>query len=337
MYPSTCVACRETFDMAGGLWGKVIQRLGAYSVVRGTADRESFRATRAILSSEGGKVVIFPEGEVHSQNDTLLPFHSGVVQLAFWAMEDLRKAGEINGSVGLLPVAVRYRFAGDMRQPIERSLVRLERALSLPTVSTNDRYIRLRTIGIAILETLETEYGLKPDPATAVSDNLTPRMDAMRNLLLDRCAQLVGATHRAEMTQPERMRALMNALYAVTHEEPVDKRSPYRERIHQHQASRAVPLLKDLDRVANWIAVQDNYVRTEPSDERMADNLRRLEVEAFGSSQLRGMRRAIIRVGERIDLAKHAEEYKADKRGTVATVTLELEKAVQGLLHVQVT
>jgi len=152
------VACRETFDMAGGLWGKVIQRLGAYSVVRGTSDRESFRATRSILSSPAGKVVIFPEGEVHSQNDTLLPFHSGVVQLAFWAMEDLRKAGEADGSVGLLPVAVRYRFAQDMRHPIERSLQRLERTLNLPSVSTksaSDRYLRLRTVGIAILETLE--------------------------------------------------------------------------------------------------------------------------------------------------------------------------------------
>jgi 1-acyl-sn-glycerol-3-phosphate acyltransferase len=329
--PFHYVACRETFDMAGGLWGRVIQRLGAYSVVRGTADRESFRATRALLASPGGKVVIFPEGEVHSQNDTLLPFHSGVVQLAFWAMEDLRKAGEPEGSVGLLPVAVRYRFAHDMSQPIEKSLQRLERTLNLPSVSKNDRYTRLRTIGIAILETLETEYGLKPDP-TASSEDLTPRMDAMRNLLLDRCAQLVGAIHKADMTQPERMRALMNALYAVTREEPAEKRSPYRERIHQHQAARAIPLLKDLDRVANWIAVQDNYVRAEPSDERMADNLRRLEVEAFGASKLRGMRRAVVNVGERIDLATYSDAYKSDKRGTVAKVTLELEQAVQALL-----
>lgn len=333
--PFHYVACRETFDLAGGLWGWVIQRLGAFSVVRGTADRESFRATRTLLASPEGKVVIFPEGEVHSQNDTLLPFHSGVVQLAFWAMEDLRKAGEEQGNVGLLPVAVRYRFAQDMKQPIEHSLVRLEKALSLDSSDAGqapDRYSRLRRIGIAILETLETEYGLKRTSGDAETEDLTPRMNAMRNLLLDRCAQLIGVTHKSDMTQPERMRALMNSLYAVTHEEFDGVRSPYRERIHQHQVERVVPLVKDLNRVANWIAVQDDYVRPEPTDERMADNLKRLEIEAFGAAKLRGMRRAIVRVGEPIRLADHAEAYRADKRGTVVKVTTALEMAVKHLL-----
>ncbi len=301
--------------------------------MRGTVDRESFRATRSVLASHAGKVVIFPEGEVHSQRDSLLPFHSGVVQLGFWAMDDLRKAGDTDGSVGLLPVAVRYRFTQDMRQPIETSLYRLEHTLNIPTVGGADRYLRLRSIGVAILETLETEYGLKQSSDAEASDDLTPRMDAMRNLLLDRCAGLIGVVHRPNMTQPERMRSLMNALYSVTNEEPVEKRSEYSQRIHRHQAARAAPLLRDLDRVANWIAVQDNYVKEDPSDERMADNLRRLEVEAFGSSKLKGMRRAEIRVGEPIELSSFADAYKADKRSTVATVTSELEAAVKALLY----
>jgi hypothetical protein len=44
------------------------------------------------------------------------------------------------------------------------------------------------------------------------------------------------------------------------------------------------------------------------------------------------MRRAIIRVGETIHLAKYADAYKSDKRGTVDRVTLELESAVLALL-----
>ena len=86
------LACREAFDACLGLWGHVIKRIGAHSVIRGTADRASFRATRELLASPASKLVIFPEGEVYSQNDTLLPFHDGVFQLAFWALEDARKA-----------------------------------------------------------------------------------------------------------------------------------------------------------------------------------------------------------------------------------------------------
>lgn len=331
--PFHYLACRETFDGLGGLWGKIIQRLGAYSVVRGTADRESFRATRALLAAPAGKVVIFPEGEVYSQNDSLLPFHGGVVQLAFWALEDLRKAGDMAGDISLLPIGLRYRFAQDMTAPIARSISALEQTLGLPaTAPTEEIYTRLRRVGVMLLETLEVEYGLKKKSETE-ADDLTPRMTAMKNLLLDRCAGLIGATHTPDMTLPERMRALINSVYAVTHEAPTEARSPYRERLHREQAARVAPLLHDLNRVANWIAVQDNYVRARPTPERMADNLRRLEVEAFGKARLHGKQTGLVRVGEPLSLAARYDAYKVDRRGAVARVTGELEQAAQRLLN----
>ena len=184
-------------------------------------------------------------------------------------------------------------------------------------------------MGITLLEALEAEYGLKRKDD---GDDLTPRMNAMKNLLLDRCAGLIGATHSPDMTLPERMRALINSVYAVTHEEPAAARSPYRERLHREQAARVAPLMRDLNRVANWIAVQDNYVRAQPTPERMADNLRRLEVEAFGKARLRGSQTALVRVGEPLSLAARYDAYKADRRGAVARVTAELEQAAQRLL-----
>lgn len=332
--PFHYLACRETFDNLGGLWGRIIQNLGAYSVVRGTADRESFRMTRRILASPGGKVVIFPEGEVYSQNDTLLPFQSGVTQLAFWALEDLQKAGETTANVSLLPVAVRYTFVEDMSKPIVESLVRLEWSLRRPDIRYRlpepaDPYTRLRQIGIAMLETLEDEYGLKAGMDT---DNLTPRMNALKAMLLDRAAALIGVRLSPDSPLPERMRTLINAVYAVTHEEPDAPRSPYRARLHRQQAARVAPLMQDLNRVANWIAVQDDYVRARPTPERMADTLRRLEVEAFGKPRLHGPRRALVRVGDPLPLAPCFAAYRADKRAAIARVTEELEGAVQGLL-----
>ena len=72
--PFHYLACRETFDGLGGLWGKVIQRLGAYSVVRGTADRESFRATRALLAAPAILVLgLGPTAELKKVSFTL-PF-----------------------------------------------------------------------------------------------------------------------------------------------------------------------------------------------------------------------------------------------------------------------
>jgi 1-acyl-sn-glycerol-3-phosphate acyltransferase len=361
--PCHYLAAREIFDDVKGLKGKVLQSLGAYSVVRGTPDRESFRMTRELLAEEGGRVVIFPEGEIYSQNDTLLPFQAGVVQLAFWAMDDLRKQGVELPSILLVPVGIRYCYARNMDAAIDEALTELEDALALegsplsnpprdvgeglrpPTPQSwrnqtgvdgsatsepvNIRYERLRRIGRTMLETLESEYGLK---ASGDDGDMSERMNALKSLLLDRAAALIGVKFPEGSLLPERLRILVNAIYAVTRDEPHEKWSPYRERLHREQATRVEPLMQDLNRVANWIAVTDNYVRSNPTQDRMGDNIRRLQIECFGEYKLTGPRRAIIRVGTPIDLADHVEAYKSDKRRTVNRCVTMLENAVQGLL-----
>ena len=83
------IAAREVFDWDDGWNGWWIQRLGAYSVVRGAADRESFKMTRKIIAEGKKKLVLFPEGEISRQNDTLMALESGAAQLCFWAVEEL--------------------------------------------------------------------------------------------------------------------------------------------------------------------------------------------------------------------------------------------------------
>lgn len=328
--PFHYLAAREVFDDIHGLKGHVLQKLGAYSVVRGTADRESFRTTRELLANPGGRVVIFPEGEIYSQNDSLLPFQAGVVQLAFWAMDDLRKAGDEAPSVLILPIGIHYHYLKTMDDAIDRSLSGLEEALGVKAAA-NGRYERLRAVGRAVLETMEAEYGLrKPEDD---GDDMSARMNKLKAMLLDRAAGLIGIRLSEETSLPERLRTVVNAVFAVTRDEPHEKWPAYRERLHKEQAARVTPLLQDLNRVANWIAVTDNYVRSNPTADRMGDNIRRLEIEVFGESFLIGPRKAVIRIGEPIDLGAAYSEYRADKRGTVNRIVGQLEHDVQALLN----
>ena len=259
------LACRESFDHWGGLWGGIIRRVGAFSVVRGTADRASFRATRELLSRPGAKLVIFPEGEVYSQNDSLLPFHSGVFQLAFWAMEDLRKAAEESGealgnpdiSLFIVPVAIKYRFVRDMSAAVEASLLRLEKFTGDAPSPGAPHYNRLRRIGEAMLHSLETEYRL-PVEKDAGAD-LTPRLNAVKEAILQRVAAAAGVALPKGDTLPERMRALIHVIETVTREEPKET-TPYDTELRRLQQDRSRPLLRDLSRLANWIAVYDGYV-----------------------------------------------------------------------------
>ena len=78
--PFYYMAARETFDKGklGGIRSYVMQRLGVYSVVRGTADRNAFRTTRQILVEGKWPLVIFGEGEISRQNDTVMRFERGI-------------------------------------------------------------------------------------------------------------------------------------------------------------------------------------------------------------------------------------------------------------------
>ncbi len=331
--PFHFLACREAFEPLFGLWGQVIRRVGAFSVVRGTADRASFRATRDLLASPKSKLVVFPEGEVYSQNDTLLPFNAGIFQLAFWALDDLRKTGG-DEPLYVLPVALKYRFVRDMTPAIRASLARLERFNGLPVERTADAYERLRRIGLTMLCSVEREYRLPPPTGEAAESDLTPRMTAIKEAILQRVATAAGVALPKGDTLPDRMRALIHVVEEVTEGEPArEAPTPYERSLRNEQRERARPLLRDLKRLANYIALTDNYVRTDPTPERMADTIQRLERESFGHAILDGPRRCRVRIGEPINLAERYADYQKAKRAEVVRVTHEVEAQVLALLR----
>jgi len=66
--------------------GGILQRLGVYSIRRGLVDRSSIAQTLELLTQPGCRLVVFPEGGCSFQNDTVMPFRVGAVQIAFQAM-----------------------------------------------------------------------------------------------------------------------------------------------------------------------------------------------------------------------------------------------------------
>jgi 1-acyl-sn-glycerol-3-phosphate acyltransferase len=327
--PFHYLCCREAFDGWNGWWGALIQRVGAYSVVRGTADRASFAFTRELLARPGAKLVIFPEGEVYSQNDSLLPFQSGALQLALWGREAARKQ-QPDAQVFLLPCALHYRFVRDVRPTLCRKLSRLERRLNLPP-GPQSLYPRLRRVAVVVFEAVEREYGLAPAPRDDFrpDNDLTPRILAAKEAALTRAAQLLSV-EQPRGTLPDRMRALLHVAESEMHEheKPLnegecDMPSP----VQRKQQERIRMAWRDLQRVANFIALHDGYVAQAPGQERIAEVLYRLEVEVFGRASYAGVRVGRVRIGEPMPLPE-----KAGRRDLPA-LTLQLEQSVAALLH----
>lgn len=314
------LAAHEVFEAAGTIGSQLMQRLGCYSIRRGMPDRASMEMTRKLLV-RGRSVVIFPEGECYGLNDELLPFHNGIAQMAFWATDDLRRGGS-EEPVYLIPLAIEYVYLKDMRTEIEQSLQRMEVKLEL-TRDHLTTYERLRRLGEAVVTKVEQEHGLIPTTGLPLPE----RIEAVRQHLVLHTAALLKVRLRPEWTLPEALRALFNAgdeaLYARAEE--------FRGTADEQRRAQAVfhAFHIDLTRLFCFIVVKDGYVAAHPTTERYCDMLTQLEQEVLGDARIRGPRKAIVKVGEVINLQDHHAEYRKNKRATVARITEELEKRVR--------
>jgi hypothetical protein len=315
---------REAFDRAWGLFGWLLARNGAYSIVRGAPDRESFKFTRRVLAENRAPLVIFPEGEVYSQNDSLLPFQAGVFQLAFLALDDLAKSDD-RFPLYIQPVAIRYRFVEDIGKAIVESLQRLESRLGIEGPPAGDSYLRLRKIGDAVLAAAERAYKL---PQGSIED-MNPRIDAVREKIVERVAETLQlAPQSLGKTLPDKMRALSNRVNGVATDEPVAA-SEYQDRLLREEAERIRPLNQDLKRLANWLAVRDGYVGELATQERMVDTLWRLESEVLGRRLLHGRRECRVRLAVPLDLREWSN---MPRKEAIGSVTQAVETSIQSLL-----
>ena len=321
------MAARESFDKGkfGGLRSFLLQRFGAYSVVRGTADRNAFRTTRELLSEGNWPLVTFAEGEISRQNDTVMRFERGVTQLCFWALDDMQKAG-INKPLYIVPIGIKYYYPKDMWDDIDTALTELEENILPPAERTPiERYERLRRIGIAIFKTLAAEYQYKVDDTVL----LDVHIQQLKEQILSHAEQIMGIHAAADVLT--RVRALKNLVDAEIYKD-IEQMTEYERKIHEELLQKFQQFYPDLERLINFITISDGYVAAERSAERFLEVITRLEREVFGTAKMRGPRVASLRVGEPKNLRECYDTYKAEKRKTVEQITLELETAVQTLV-----
>ena len=309
------------------LTGWLIQRLGAYSINRGAADRNSFRMTRQLLGEGKRWLVIFPEGTACGQNDTVMPFHQGTAQFAFWAYEDLAKQGELP-PLYFVPVAIKYVYLRDMQREIDRSLRHLERELfSAPSLQHSNLYHRLRSVGEAVLSANEREHNVRPRKEASLEE----RIQHMKELIVSRVASALGISPPADWPLLDRIRELLNAIDQIVCSEP--EGPDYERRLHQIHHQEVRGLFDDLSRVLRFVALHDGYVMETLTAERFLDVLALLEDEVFGRRRNWGPKKVLLKVGEPLNLIQYYQRYKSDKRGTLQEVTAALESSVRQMLN----
>ena len=306
----------------------IMQYLGGYSILRGSPDRNSFRTTREILSQQMGSILVFAEGGVSRQTQTVMPFESGVLQLCFWALDDMRKAGNLQ-PIYAVPMGTKYFYNQDMTFEIEESIARLEEAI-LPSNQQKGQTIidRLRILTTIIVSVLEQEH--KIEPVEGIS--LYLGVDRVREHILSQFEKLAGVPKSTDDHFRKRIRALK---YTVDSQYFLDteQMTNYQKRRHQSRIQKFIQFYADINRLFNVVAVSEQTLTLTATQENILQVIECLEVEVFGKTKPKGLRTAKVRVGEPVNLLDLYDNYKADKKRTVIDITQRLENTVQQIVN----
>jgi 1-acyl-sn-glycerol-3-phosphate acyltransferase len=296
--------------------------MGAYSLIRGVPDRESFMMTKKLLIEGLRPLVIFIEGEISNQNDLLMPFESGVIQLAFKAQE------EISDSVKLLPIALKYTYEEGVEKEIKRAIIALEQATNIKSTS-EDLIERIRNIGEKVLQIQEKRFSLSPSKELT----LTERIKIVKEKILDAMEDFLGIREHSPSEFLDRIRKVRNHMDKLAHSyNKPDELSFYEERIIEHLRKTYAEFYDELDRLVNFLIFDGDYLTKKATPERFVEIIKRLEREIYGHPKFSHPRTAQVRLGEVIDLKDHLETYLSNKKAIVKSITNQLELTISNLL-----
>ena len=288
------LACREGFDGLHGAWGWAAQRIGAFSIVRGTVDRESFRFTTNLWVNDDARIVVFPEGEVGAFNDKLLPFHDGIFQLLLLASD--KRVSIAKPPISILPVGLRYTLTQDQGTALLSATKKLCAATGAE--STNDIFANLKGIATIVITRLEAEYGLVDKPELSTQE----RIGRVQTAVLERIHATTGRQIPDRGDLHDLMRISANIL-----EDAIDSHSApetrFDKRLAMQRRQRALALQADIDRLQNWLAIDDGYATASGNQNRAYELICHFEVEVFGRIRTRLPRNASVQTGKRIELA----------------------------------
>lgn len=300
-------------EVFAGMLGKLLQTMGAYSIRRGVADRASVAESLKILRQNAARLVIFPEGGCSFQNDIVMPFRTGAIQLPFQAMTRGLARGELP-NLHLVPVSIKYRYTRPMDGAIARSLTRLEEALNLSPPPETDFYGRLRAVAEQVLVNIEGEYGLNGVDIKQM--NWNQRISRIKTQAIARCERPLDLAPAPKMPDRERVYKVQHVLAS---------------RPENIKDTEIDAIANTAARLLNFDAIYDGYVAAAPTPERFLDTIARLEREVFAidSPPVKGHRRAIVRIGDPVNLKDYMESYRENRTATVERLAQQMQEAVQ--------
>lgn len=292
------------------LVGWALNRMGGYSIWREGADRESIKATAAILAEADRPVVLFPEGTWFRQNDRVAPLQDGLSLITRQA------ARQSTRPILIHPVGIKYWMLEDPTPEALRRLDRLERRIGWSPQDDLPLVPRIEKLGGALVGLKEIEF-----TGQTQTGDLDTRIGRLTVALIERQEkQHLGKSHDGWAL--ERIRRLRQHLTRKLQE-------------HVGNQERARPFKKDLEDLLfceNLNAQSLEYYRECPSAERLAETILRIEETVTDEVEVPiGPAGATAVVGPAIDV-RAFEATRTERRSGPDPLVQHLRLSIQGLI-----
>lgn len=284
----------------------MLRRLGAFSIYREGMDRAALKAAVEILETTSRPLVMFGEGYVSRTNDHLNPLQEGMSFIARSAAKGRAKMTPA-GQVVVHPIALRYRYDGDVRQTIEPVLTEIEARLSWRAQKQLTVEERIAKVGQALLALKEIEHLGQPQAGT-IQERLARLMDA---LLAPLEKEWLKGQHDAHaFLRVKNLRAAILPDMLQTD-------------ISEAERARRWEQLANLYLVQQLSCYPPEYLAAKPTPERLLETVERYEEDLTDVARIHRPLRATITVGDAIVVSTARERGGEDP--LVANITQQLK------------
>ncbi len=268
----------------------LLRRAGAFSIYREGIDRTAMNTAIEILEQAQRPLVIFPEGHISRTNDRLNDLMDGTALIARSAAKKRAKM-EPAKKVVVHPIAIRYRFQGNIEKVVANVLDEVEARLTWRKQNHLTTVERIYHTGAALLALKELEY-----LGEARAGDVAPRLVHLINAILDPL-ELEWLEKKQTDSVPARVKRLRSAILPDMTKNEIDE--PERQRRWKQ--------LGDLYLAQQLFHYPPDYARSNPTPERLLETVERFEEDLTDKLRVHGPIHATITVGEAIEVSPARE------------------------------
>jgi 1-acyl-sn-glycerol-3-phosphate acyltransferase len=299
----------QVFSQSSWFERETMQRCGCFSVDRENTDIQSMKTAMDILQNRKEPLVVFPEGDIYHTNDRLTTIRDGAAAIGLMAARKSERPIEI------VPVAIKRWYTEDPCPSLCRLADTIEERIFWKPRSDKPLVDRILTIADGLLSLKEIDK-LGHARQGALSERLSFLADAIL-----KSAESNYHIPSPKPSIPERIKEIRRKI--------IQQRSEHGDQATERQRREWNAGMQDMFLATQLYSYPGDYLQEDPSWERQAETLDKLQEDVLGVSypSSHGRKTVSLRFGDPIPLPNSRE-----KKASSEVITFEIQQRIQSML-----